>query len=118
MNQIEVEVIETQILKSLLASWLDVLLLVECVPQLGSNEELFSLNDAFINSLLDSCTSLLLIAIIASLINQFIAVLDGCVHTISSLILINLPASIPNSWHLGTGVQGNFFFGGCCLIHI
>jgi len=64
VDNVEVEVIDTPVLELLLADWLDALVVVEGVPELGDNEEFLALDDTFLDSASDTLTRLLLVTVV------------------------------------------------------
>lgn len=120
MNQVEVDVVEAEVLEGPLASWLDVLLSMLGVPELGGDEEILTLDDTLIDGSLDALTGFLFVAIYGSLINESVAQLDGIVNAIGAFVVIDLPASEANCWHFCTGVQGILvacILICCCCVH-
>ena len=60
----EIEVVDAPVGQLLSADWLDLLELVERLPELGDDEELLPLHDSVLDSTSDSLSALLLVAII------------------------------------------------------
>jgi hypothetical protein len=69
MNQIEVDIFETKVIKAPLAGWFNVLFSMICIPELSGDKEIFPLDDALINGPLDTLTTLLLVTVYGCLIN-------------------------------------------------
>ena len=78
---------------------------VESVPQLGDNEEVFPLAESIVDGSLDSLTGLLLIAVVTSRVEESVARLDGIIDGLSTSLLVHLPQSETNLWHLGSIVE-------------
>ena len=91
MDQVKVEVVETQVLQSLLASHLYVLFPVEGVPELGSHEQVRPGDDALVNGSLDSLAALLLVAVVCSLVDASVACFNGFVSSVSCGLFGDLP---------------------------
>lgn len=53
------------------------LLLMACIPQLGGDEDLFSLDNAFVNSSPYTVASFFFVSVIVSAIEQSVTRLDG-----------------------------------------
>ncbi len=101
----EVEVLKTPVGQLLEGNWLDVLLLVEGVPQLGDDEELLALDQALIDGAGDTLTSLLLVAVVAGTIEETVTGLDGVVDSIGTGVVVDLPETEANLWHLIAGAE-------------
>jgi hypothetical protein len=96
MNQVEIDIVETEVIKCSLACWFNELLSVLGIPEVAGDKEILSLDDALINGSLDALTAFFLVTIYSCLINQSVAQLDGVVNAISAFCLIDLPASKTN----------------------
>jgi hypothetical protein len=100
VNQVEIQIFDSQISKTSLASTKDMLLSVVGVPKLGSNPEILSFYNTFIKNLLNCISAFLFITVIRSFINASVASRsNGIVDNLSDLILWNFPAAKANAWH-------------------
>jgi hypothetical protein len=64
VDEKEVKVFNVQVLKLLLRNGLDLVGFVESVPQLGNNEEFFTLYEAIFESASDTLANFLLITVV------------------------------------------------------
>lgn len=64
MDVEEIEVLNTPISELLAGNWLDLLLVVEAVPQLGDDEKILALHQAFLDSTGNTLASLDLVSVI------------------------------------------------------
>jgi hypothetical protein len=64
VDVVEVEVFESPVCKLLSADWLNVLLLVEGVPELADNEKLFALDDTVCNCAGDTLAGFNLVSVV------------------------------------------------------
>lgn len=64
VNDVQVEVVKTPVLELLLADGLDALWIVERVPELGDEEEVLTLDDAFLDGAGNTLAGLLLVAVV------------------------------------------------------
>jgi len=105
VDEVEIEVFQSPVLELELASGLDVFLGMESIPELGSNPDVFTLDEASINGLLNAITSLLLVAVVSSTVQETVAGLDGVKDGVGALRLGNLPETKANKRKLGTGAR-------------
>lgn len=121
----EVKVVDAPISKLLSADWLDVLLVVEGVPELGDEEEVFALDEALFYGTSDALTGFFLVAVVysrssqplpqrvllpshqtrtgiltTSTIEQPIPSLDGIVNGVGTSVIVHLPQPKADNWHL------------------
>jgi len=66
VDEVEVEVLETPVGKLLLDDGFDTLTVVECVPELGDNEEVLALHDALGNGTGNTLAALDLVAVVCT----------------------------------------------------
>jgi hypothetical protein len=64
VHDVQVEVVDTQIGQLLASDGLDLLAVVEAVPQLGDEEEVLALDDALLDGTSDTLADLDLIAVV------------------------------------------------------
>lgn len=64
MHDVQVEVVDSPIGELLAADGLNLLAVVEGVPELGDEEEVFALDDAFLDGSSDSFAGFLLVAVV------------------------------------------------------
>ena len=102
VNQIEIQVVKTQILKTLPTRHLHVLGLMIGVPELGCHKQLLSLHNTSINRSSDPLSHLNFISIVTSTINMSVSSSDNLLNQLRSSILANLPTTITNCWHCST----------------
>ena len=92
VNKVQVEVVEAELSKAVVESRSDVVGPVLGVPELGCDEEILTL-DALSESLLESLSDLLLVAVDLSKINVLVAGLEGLVDGGLNLTGLGLPCS-------------------------
>jgi hypothetical protein len=83
---------------------LDVLLVVVSLPELGDDEEVLSLHDALFDGAGDTLTTSLLIAVVASTIEQTVTSLDSVVDNLGAVV-IDLPEAEANLGHVEAAVK-------------
>jgi hypothetical protein len=110
MDQVEVQVVHAEILHALLASWLDMLHSMECIPELGCDPKILSRDETFVDGSLDSFSDLNLVSIIASSIKGSVTSLDGLVHGFSAFLLGNFPETKAELGHLIASRQSKMSF--------
>jgi hypothetical protein len=93
VNQVQVKIGQTEVIKSALASFLNVLLAVVSVPELADNEEIFTLAEAFVESAFNALTCFFLVAVVSCRVYKSVADLDSVVNSISAGFLGNFPDS-------------------------
>jgi hypothetical protein len=64
MHNVEVEIVDSVVLELLLANRFDTLLVVEGVPQLGNDEQLFSLDKAVLDGASEALAGFLFVAVV------------------------------------------------------
>jgi hypothetical protein len=64
MDQVEVEVVNAPVLELLLGDGFDLFVVVECLPELGDNKEVFTLYETFLDGAGNTLTGFDFIAII------------------------------------------------------
>jgi hypothetical protein len=67
VDEVEIEVVDTPVLELLLDNGLDLLLVVECLPKLGDDEEFFALYEALLDGAGDTLAGLDLVAVVCGL---------------------------------------------------
>ncbi len=77
MNQVQVDVTQSPGLVLGLRHLQGVLALVVVVPQFGGDENIFTLDEAFIDGSLDSLAGLFLVLVVISTVKESVALLDG-----------------------------------------
>lgn len=70
MDDVEVKVVDTPVLELLLADWLDALVVVERVPELGNDEELLTLDETVLDGAGNTLTSFLLVAVVLEIVSS------------------------------------------------
>lgn len=104
MDQIQIQVAALQVIQgSLEADW-HVFFSVAIVPQLASDEKLFSLDDSIIECSLDAITNLFLVSVVDGLIDTSVSSFNGSVYSVSGLVIIDLPATESNGWHSASSI--------------
>jgi hypothetical protein len=64
MDQVQVEVVNSPVLELLLGDGLDLLVVVECLPELGDDEEVFALYKALLDGTGNTLASFDFVAVI------------------------------------------------------
>lgn len=64
VNEEEIKVVDLQVRELLLRDGLNLVALVECVPQLGYNEQVFTLDETVLNRASNTLANFLLVAIV------------------------------------------------------
>jgi hypothetical protein len=64
MDQVQVEVVDSPVLELLLGDGLDLLVVVECLPKLGDDEEVFALYKALLDGAGNTLASFDFVAVI------------------------------------------------------
>ena len=123
VHDVEVKVVDAVVLELLLADGLDVLLVVEGVPELGDDEQLLTLDDAFLDGAGNTLASLLLVAVVyeinqycggycsmilcltASAVKESVSGLDGVVDNVRAGVIVDLPETETNQRHLRMSVS-------------
>lgn len=100
VDEEEIEVLETPGLKLELGLLVRVLALVVVVPELGGDEEVFSLHQALVNGASDALASLGAVGVVPSTIEVTVSELDGVVDGLGTGLVGNLPDTEANNWHL------------------
>jgi len=99
VDQKEIEVLKTPISKGALGELNSMVLLVEGVPELGSDENFLTLDDTISNGTADTFTALLLVAVILGTVNESVTSLDGVVDGVSTGGVRDLPGTETNKRH-------------------
>lgn len=102
VDDVKIEVSETEVLQRSLKSWSDMLSLVEGVPKLGDNEEVFSLDSSGLDDATDSFSDFLLVSIITSSIEESVSSLNGVNNDISGDVLGKFPETKSSLRHLSS----------------
>ncbi len=84
MDQVQVEIVKTKLLESLLVGSLNILGAVSVVPKLASNEELLALDDGR-DDFLESLSNFLLVLVDFGEIQVTVATLDGDLDSVGNL---------------------------------
>lgn len=105
MNQVEVQVVDTEVSHRFLAGELHVLRPMESVPELGHNEEIFPLHNTLIDGLLHALSRLLFVAIVTSGVQESVSVLDCVVNDIGAGVTWHLPKSKSELGELVTAAE-------------
>jgi len=98
VNQIHINVVETQVLQGLLAGQLDMLRLVIVVPQLRENAKVLALNQACFNRACDALSYLFLVSVVAGSVKESVACFNSIVYGVSAYIIGNFPAPESDGW--------------------
>jgi hypothetical protein len=123
MHDEEIKVVNPPVRKLLLANWLDFVAIMERIPELADNEEIFTLDKAILDCPCYSLASFLLVAVICESlrsaldlycwpwrhttrsIKQPVARLDCIVYGIRACCVVNLPQTKANLWHRMAAVE-------------
>ena len=105
VDQVEIDVVNTEVFKSSLAGSFHMLGLVECVPKFRYDEEFFPLDNTFADCSLDALTCLFLITIVACWVKKSVPNFDSIVNCLSCYILGNFPKTKTSLRHFVTWVQ-------------
>lgn len=105
-----VEVVKLQFSQSIIEGGFDMLGVVAVVPELGSNEDVFTFQPGNIcQAALNPFANLLLVAVDLGQVEVAVASLDGFIDSVADLARCSLPSAITNSGHGMARVQGNGF---------
>jgi hypothetical protein len=102
VDDVKIEVSETEVLQRSLKSGSDMLSLVEGVPKLGDNKEVFSLDSSGLDDATDSFSDFLLVSIITSSIEESVSSLNGVNNDISGDVLGKFPEAKSSLRHLSS----------------
>lgn len=105
VDEVEIEVVKAPVSELALGNWLDLLLVVERVPQLGDDEELLTLDDSFLDGAGNTLTGLLLVAVVAGSVKQTVTSFDGVVDSVGTSLVVDLPEAEADLWHLIAGAE-------------
>lgn len=103
VDDVEVEVVDAPVLELLFADWLHAVFVVEAVPELADDEELFALDEAFIEGLLDALSAFGFVAVVAGAVEEPVAGLDGVVDLRGARVVVDFPKTEADQWHLDEG---------------
>nr|POE59280.1 hypothetical protein CFP56_24549 [Quercus suber] len=101
----EVEIVDAPVGELFLGDGLDAFLVVEAVPELGDDEEVLTLDEAFVDGALDALAGLDLVAVIAGAVEETVAGLDGVVDGVGAGVVGHLPQPEADERHLLAIVQ-------------
>lgn len=105
VDNVKIEVFESEIRQGSLDSRFNMLGSVESVPQLRYDEKIFTLADAFIKGLLDSLANFLFVSIITGSIEKSVSAFDSVVNLAGTDFLGEFPETETNLRHFGTTVE-------------
>lgn len=91
VNQVQINVVKSKVREGPHASWFDMLWPMERVPQFADHKEVLSRADAFIEGAFDAQADFFLVAIVTSIIEESVAILDSVIHDISADVLGHFP---------------------------
>ena len=106
VNEVQVQVLNSEVSQTLTASELDMLGAMERIPKLGDNEEVFSCANTLLNGPCNALTNLDFITVVTGAIEKSVAFLDGCVDDIGADSLVQLPKTKSKLGHLDARSQG------------
>jgi hypothetical protein len=108
MNQKEIEVLKTPISKGALGKRDSMVLLMEGVPELGSDENVLTLDDAIGNGTADTFTAFLLVAVVLGTVNESVTSLNGVVDGVSTSGVRDFPGTETDKRHfLASGLKSD-----------
>lgn len=96
MNKEHVNVVKTKIVETAFKCGTNVILAVVSAPELGDDEQLFTLDNAICNCPANTFTDFLFIVVVGSAIQKTVANLDSIVDHFRSLFEWDLSASKSN----------------------
>lgn len=103
-----IKVIKSQLFKGVVKGRLDILRPMAVVPQLASNEDIFTFQARdFCKGLLDSLSNFDLVLVDLGEIKMSIANLEGLINTLANDTRGGLPCAVTQSWELVAGVEQN-----------
>lgn len=99
MNQVEIQIVKSQELQSLLTSRLHIFRLMEGVPQFADNKDILPFAVSLVKGSLETSAHFALIAIDKCTVNVTIANLQSMLNSSGNLARLGLPRSKANEWH-------------------
>ena len=99
VDDVQIEVIDAPIRELFLADGTHALFVVERVPELGDEEQLFALHEAVGDGSLYSFAGFFLVAVVASTVEQAVPGLDRVVDLVCARFVCHLPQAEPHEWH-------------------
>ena len=106
MYQVKIQILQTKIFKSSLASWPHVFRTVISVPQLGCDEKIFSFNNTFFYSFFNSFSYFNLVTIGRGAVDQTVPIFNSVKYNILTLLFGNFPSPESNLWYLIAIIKG------------
>lgn len=100
VDDVQVEVVNAQVCELLLGNRLDLVGVVERVPELGDKEEVLTLDKSVLDGTGDTLADLLLVAVVAGTVEESVSNLDGVVDSVGASVVVDLPETEANERHL------------------
>ena len=91
VDQEQVEVGQTPVAELLAGDFLDDFLVMEAVPELGDDEEVFALDEAVFDGSCDALASFLFVAVVAGAVEEAVAGFDGIVDLVGARVIVDFP---------------------------
>jgi len=105
VNDVQIKVVNAQVSELLLGNRLDLVGVVERVPELGNKEEFFTLDEAVLDSTGNTLANLLLIAVVTGTVKESVSDLDGVVDSVGASVVVDFPKTETNERHLVAAVE-------------
>lgn len=100
VDDVQVKVVNAQVCELLLGDGLDLVGVMERVPELGNKEELLTLDKSVLDGTGDTLADLLLVAVVAGTVEESVSNLDGVVDSVGASVVVDLPETETNERHL------------------
>lgn len=110
----EIEVLQAPVCELLAGNGLNLVTIVEGVPELADDEEVLTLHQAILDSAGNALTSFFLVAVIAGTIKQSVAGLDGVVDSVGTGGIVDFPETETDLWHRVAIVELDNWACHCC----
>lgn len=100
VDDVQVKVVNAQVCELLLGNGLDLVGIVERVPELGNEEQLLTLDESVLDGTGNTLANLLLVAVVAGTVKESVSNLDGVVDSVGASVVVDLPETETNERHL------------------